>query len=114
MEIEYDTASLDRAGELEELNRELPMEELREKFKQELLSVATDLLLEYGFGGMKKGRLYGMMMDHVIKKIFKGKPLSEADRNDIEFAMSCAQQIRKNLTRPIVAGILDGGQFSGR
>ena len=49
------------------------------------------------------------MMDHIIKKIFSGKPLSQTDKQDIEFALDNMQQIRKNFTKSIVSGILGGG-----
>ncbi len=75
------------------------MEELQEKFKQELLSVASGLLMDAGFGGMKKGKLYSAMMDHIIKRIFNGKSLSEAHRLDIGFALDNIEQIRKNFSK---------------
>jgi type III restriction enzyme len=87
---------------------ELDDGELHEAFKQELLSVATDLLFQGNFGGMRKGRLYGAMLDHIVKKIFGGKALPDADRRDIEFAMEIIEQIRRNFTKPIVAGIMEG------
>ncbi len=52
------------------LDKEKTIEELQEKFKRELLSVASGLLMDAGFGGMKKGKLYSTMMNHIIKKIF--------------------------------------------
>ncbi len=86
--------------------QEMTKEELQEKFKQELLSIASGLLLEAGFGGMKKGKLYSVMMDHIVDKLFKGKSLAEADKDDIEFALDNMETIRKNFTKAIVAGIL--------
>jgi superfamily II DNA or RNA helicase len=86
--------------------KEMTLDELRENFKKELASVATDLLFQGGFGGLKKGKLYNALMDHVVKKIFKGKPLGEADRHDVDFAIATTEQVRKSFTKPIVAGIL--------
>jgi type III restriction enzyme len=94
-------------GVAEEL--EMSLDELRQKLKKELASVATDLLFQGGFGGLKKGKLYGAIMDHVVTKIFGGKPLVEADRQDVEFALACTEQIRRRFTKPIVAGILGAG-----
>ncbi len=62
--------------------------------------------MDAGFGGMKKGKLYSAMMDHIVKKIFNGKSLSEAHKLDIEYALDNMELIRKNFTKPIVAGIL--------
>jgi len=73
------------------------------------LSIASNLLFESGFGGMKKGKLYSAMLDHIIKKVFNGRTLSEADLQDIEYAIENMQQIRKNFSKPIVAGILKEG-----
>ncbi len=108
MEVIYDTSAIDSMGGLGHKNGtyEATVEELQEKFKRELLSVASGLLMDAGFGGMKKGKLYSAMMDHIIKKIFNGKSLSETHRLDIEFALDNIEQIRKNFSKPVVAGIL--------
>ena len=55
---------------------------------------------------MKKGQLYGAVMDHIRDKIFGGKVLSEASVDDIDFAMAIMEVIRKNFTKPVIAGIL--------
>lgn len=47
-------------------------------------------------------------MDHLTWKIFNGKSLAEAERNDIEFAVYSMPQVRKNFTPAIIAGILKG------
>jgi len=88
--------------------REKTPAELREDLKNEVLDLASGLLIEAGFGGLRKGELYNAMMDHVIWKIFNGNSLAEADKNDIEFAIYSMPQIRKNFTSQIIAGILKG------
>lgn len=88
--------------------REKSLEELREDLKTQVLNVASGLLVEAGFGGLRKGELYSTIMDHIISKIFHDKPLSDADRNDIEFAIFSMPQIRKIFTPEIIAGILKG------
>ncbi len=108
MEVIYDTDGIESMGSEHEnrMPEVITMEELQEKFKQELLCVASGLLLDSGFGGMKKGKLYSAMMDHIIKKIFNEKSLSEAHKLDIEYALDNMELIRKNFSKPIVAGIL--------
>jgi len=88
--------------------KEMTLDELREKLRKELASVATDLLFQGNFGGLKKGKLYSAIMDHVVKKIFRGAPLGQADRQDVEFALASMESVRRNFTKPIVAGILGG------
>ena len=85
---------------------ELPRNVLENKFKVEIMNIASGLLTEAGFGSMLKGVLYSVMMDHVRKKIFSDKPLSEAAVEDIEFALYIIPEIRRNFSKPIVAGIL--------
>ena len=79
---------------------------MENKLKAEIINIASGLLTEAGFGSMLKGVLYSVMMDHVRKKIFSDKPLSEADDVDIEFALDIIPEIRRNFSKPIVAGIL--------
>lgn len=90
----------------EEALTKISREELEEGFKQEVLSVASGLLMEAGFGGLKRGKLYGVILDHVSLKFFDGKPLSEVETSKIEVALAYMEEIRKNFTKPIIAGIL--------
>ncbi len=108
MEVINDTQNIDimSSGYKNGKHEIITMEDLREKFKRELLSITSGLLMEAGFGGLKKGKLYSAIMDHIIKKIFNGKDLKDADKMDIEFALENMEQIRKNFSKPIVAGIL--------
>jgi len=84
----------------------LPRDELEHKFREEILDIASGLLQEAGFGGMMKGKLYNVIMDHINEKIFSGRCLSEVDDQDIEYVLFMIPEIRKNFTKPIVAGIL--------
>ena len=88
--------------------REKTLSELKEDLKSEVLDLASGLLVEAGFGGLRKGELYNAMMDHISWKIFNGKPLTDAESNDVEFAIFSMPQIRKNFTPKIIAGILKG------
>lgn len=81
-------------------------EELEDDLKKEVLNVAGGLLAEAGYGGLKKGLLYNAMMDHIIQKLLGGKPLSEANHGDIEFALYTMPQVRRNFTKGIIAGIV--------
>lgn len=55
---------------------EMTREQLEDQFKAEVKDVATGLLIEAGFGGMKKGQLYGAIMDHIRDKVFGGRARS--------------------------------------
>ena len=82
-------------------------EDLEEDLKREVMNLAGGLLLEAGYGGLKKGMLYNAMMDHINKKVLRGKRLSQADQGDIEFALYVMPQIRRNFTKGIISGILE-------
>lgn len=84
----------------------LTRQELEDQLKEEVKDVATGLLIEAGFGGMKKGQLYGAIMDHIRDKIFGKRVLSEAPDDDIAFALDIMEDVRKNFTKPVIAGIL--------
>jgi hypothetical protein len=47
--------------------------ELAESLKHSMLDIAEDLLAEEGIGSHEKGYLYGVLMDHVGKKMMGGK-----------------------------------------
>jgi superfamily II DNA or RNA helicase len=81
-------------------------EKLEDDLKEEVKDVASGLLVEAGFGALKKGQLYGAIMDHIREKVFGGKSLSEADSSDIEFAMAVVEDIRKTFSKPVIAGVL--------
>lgn len=85
---------------------ELTREQLEDQLKEEVKDVATGLLVEAGFGGMKKGQLYGAIMDHIRDKIFDKRALSEATNDDINFALAVMEDIRRTFTKPVIAGIL--------
>lgn len=88
--------------------KELTKGELEELFKEEIVELASNLLLEYGFGGLRKGELYNVIMDHIKLKLFNGKTLSEVKKEEIEMVLDNLEEIRKNFTQPIVQGILRG------
>ncbi len=94
--------------EIDETRRELTREEIEELFKEQIVEMASNLLLEYGFGGLRKGELYNVIIDHVKLKLFNGKNLSEVRKEEIEIVLDNLEEIRKNFTQPIVEGILMG------
>ncbi len=89
-----------------EVSGELKRDVLEELFKRTLLDMCAVLLQESGFGNMNRGRLYKIVLKHVTDRIFSGRSLSEAKRDDIEFAIDVAPEIRNNFTKAIVAGIV--------
>ncbi len=89
-----------------ELIGKYPRDVLENKLKQELLNIASGLLQEAGYGSKLRGILYSVLNDHIKKKIFAGKPLSEVTDEDIEFALYMIPDIRKNFTPSIIIGIV--------
>ena len=87
---------------------ELKRDILEDAFKKMLLSAGSEILQESGFGIANRGTLYKIMLKHVREKIFGGKILSEAHRDDIEFALDMMPEIKRNFSAPIVAGIIEG------
>lgn len=88
------------------LNETLNVDEKRERLKQEVLSIARGLLQEAGFGSLKIGILYNVIMDHLRKKIFRGKSIANVEESDLDFAFYCMENIRANFTPKIIAGII--------
>ena len=69
---------------------------------------ASNLLFEYGFGGLRKGELFNVIIDHIKLKLFNGKNLSDVTKEEIEIVLDNLDEIRENFTQPIVQGILGG------
>lgn len=89
-----------------EISAIYPRDILENQLKMELLNIASGLLQEAGYGSKLRGLLYNVMMDHVKKKVFSGKPLSEVKDEDIEFVINIMPEIRKNFTTPIISGVI--------
>jgi hypothetical protein len=87
-------------------NEVLTVGEKRERLKQEVLSIARGLLQEAGYGGLKTGILYNVIMDHLRKKIFKGKSIANVEESDLDFTFYCMETIRASFTPKIIAGII--------
>ncbi len=96
----------------EEIKKDLSKEDLEELFKEQVVEMASNLLLEYGFGGLKKGELYNVIVDHIKSRLFNGKNLSETTKQELEMVIDNLEEIRKNFTQPIVEGILGGKKYA--
>src|SRR3989344_726897 len=91
-----------------EIKKEYTREELEELFKEQLVEMASNLLFEFGYGGLKKGELYNVILDHIKSKLFNGKNLSEVKKEEIEMVLENLEEIRKVFSQPgIVDGILE-------
>lgn len=88
--------------------KELSKDELLELLKEEVVEMASNLLFEAGFGGLKKGLLYNTIMDHIKDKILNGKNVLDATKEEIEIAIANLEDVRKNFPKPIITGILGG------
>jgi len=89
-------------------NREeiLSVGEKRERLKAEVLSIARGLLQEAGYGGLKIGMLYNVIMDHLRKKLFRGKSIGNVEEADLDFTFYCMETVRSHFTPKIIAGII--------
>ncbi len=90
-----------------EVSGELRRDVLEDLFKKTLLDSCAILLQEAGYATGNLGRLYKVMLKHVINKIFSGKNLSEAKRDDIEFAIDVMPEINDNFSTAMIAGIIE-------
>lgn len=88
--------------------KKLSRAELEELFKKQIVEMASNLLLEYGYGGLRKGELYNVIIDHIKLKLFNKKNLSEVKDTEIEMVLDNLEEVRKNFTQPIIDGILGG------
>lgn len=80
---------------------------LNEKFKNSVLKICAELVNEAGFKNTKRVVLYHKIFAHICDKIFSGKSLNDARRDDIEFAMYVMPEIKSNFTIPMVTAILE-------
>ncbi len=92
--------------DIEESKKELSKEDLEELFKQQIVEMASSLVFEAGYGGLRKGELYNALMDHIKKKLFRDKNLSEVNKEELEIVFDHLEDIRKNFSEPIIKGIL--------
>lgn len=88
-----------------EYKKAYTIEELIELFKEQIVEMASNLLFEFGYGGLRKGDLYNVILDHIKIKLLKGKNLSEARKEDIEIVLEHLEDVRKVFSQP---GIVDG------
>lgn len=84
----------------------LSVDEKRDRLKSEVLSISRGLLQEAGYGSLKIGILYNVIMDHLRKKIFRGKSIANVEEFDLDFTFYCIETIRSNFTPKIIAGIM--------
>ncbi len=78
-----------------------------EDVKIEIRQLAKSLLEEYGFSITKMGRLYDVIMDHVVSKFVQGKPLSSATEWQTRHIIGNLGEIRKTFSIGIVKGIFE-------
>lgn len=82
-------------------------------FKAEVLSVVKSLIEEYSLDIMKTPILYSVVMDHITEKLFDGKALSAATKDDLVQTLYLLQEVKKNFSRGIVKGIFAENQEVG-
>ena len=104
-------ALVDAPAAIEEITVELDppsRDELESAIKREALAIVTDALVEDGIGSVHKERVYGMLMDHLQQKLLAGKSLGHADEDDLRFAVSALDEVRKLFRTPgLVSGIVN-------
>ena len=76
------------------------LQELGEELKEEVLGLGSELLFMMGFGSIYKELLYNTIMNHIDRKLFKGKTLGLAEQKDLEFALYKMSEIRRVFMKP--------------
>ena len=76
-----------------------------EDVKDEIRQMAKTLLEEYSMSIVKLGRLYDVILDHVLNKFIEKKFLSLATQWELNSIIGNLQEIRKSFTLGIVKGI---------
>lgn len=94
--------------ELNEKEKDMSKDELEEIFKEKIIETVSSLLMEYGYGGLRKGELYNVMLEHIKNKFFNSKNLIDAKKEEIEIALDQLEEVKRKFSQPIVDGILGG------
>ncbi len=99
VETEVDAAAAQKA---------LPAaDELAKRLKEQVRSLATELLFEKGFAGKHTGAVYGALMDHVGEKFLADASTSEAPPLQLLYAGERLHDVRATFMSPgVVAGII--------
>jgi superfamily II DNA or RNA helicase len=71
--------------------------ELAESLKHIVRDIAEDLLAEEGIGSHEKGYLYGILMEHVSKKMLGGKTVGTASVGELRHALNRRHRMRENV-----------------
>ncbi len=71
--------------------------ELAELLKNSVRDIADDLLAEEGIGSHEKGYLYGVLMDHVGKRMLGGKTVGTATVEELRHALNRRHRMAANL-----------------
>ena len=89
--------------------------QLAELLKTSVRDVAADLLAEEGIGSHELGYLYGVLMDHVRKKMLGVKTVGAAGIAELKLALNCRHRLAANFkNRPgLVASIVNYKQEAG-
>jgi hypothetical protein len=71
--------------------------ELGERLKHSIRDIASDLLADEGIGSHELGYLYGVLIDHVSKKMLGGKTVGTASLEELRHASNRIQKMEKNI-----------------
>jgi superfamily II DNA or RNA helicase len=71
--------------------------ELAESLKNSVRDIAEDLLAEEGIGSHEKGYLYGILMDHVSKRMLGGKTVGAASVEELRHAVNRRLRMAANI-----------------
>jgi len=83
--------------------------QLTDLLKTSVRDIAANLLAEEGIGSHELGYFYGVLMDHVRKKMLSGKTVGAAGIEELRHALNCRHQLSANFkNRPgLVASIVN-------
>lgn len=82
-------------------------DELATRLKEQVRSLASELLFEKGFAGKHLAAIYDALMDHVGEKFLAGNSVGASDALQLFYAGERLHDVRETFTQPgIVSGIV--------
>jgi hypothetical protein len=71
--------------------------ELASRIKNIVRDIASNLLAEEGIGSHELGYLYGILIDHVSKRMLSGKTVGTANIEELHHAINCRSKLQSNF-----------------
>ena len=72
---------------------------LGEILKSVVRDTAADLLADEGIGSHELGYFYGVLLDHVSKRMLNGRTVGTASAHELQHALNCSHHVASNFRR---------------